>query len=153
VQKTAMYAALMCAASMCTFVSAPASAGLYTDEVAKCLVSSSSEADKNELMRWMFGAMSVHPAVKSIAKVSDAQRKVLSQNMAKLVDRLITVSCKSQVQEAIKYEGNGVFEQSFRVLGEVAGRGLFADPAVAASVAEYTNYLDKQKLEKMFGKM
>ena len=143
---------VVCTALLCATVSGQSVAGLYTDEVSKCLVSSTSEADKNGLVKWMFAAAALHPAVKSIAKVTDAQRKELNQSTARMFERLLTVSCKTQMQQALKYEGAGVFEQSFQVLGQVAGRGLFADPAVSASMSEFNGMIDKAKLEQAFGK-
>jgi len=35
--------------------------------------------------------------------------------------------------------------------GTLAGRGLFIDPAVARSMASFEDYLDKPKLEALFG--
>jgi len=126
-------------------------AGVYADELAKCLVRSTTDADKTYLVRWLFASVSTHPAVRSIASVSDAERTKLNRNAAKLFERLITESCKTQTQEAVKYEGPATLQSSFEVLGQVAGRGLLSDPAVSRSMAEFANYLDKQKLENVFG--
>jgi hypothetical protein len=126
-------------------------AGPYSDDLAKCLVKSTTDADKNSLVKWMFAAASLHPAVKSIASVSDAERDDLNKNAAKLFERLVTESCRAETQEAVKYEGPSTIQTSFEVLGQVAGRGLLADPAVARSLADFANYLDKKKLEQLLG--
>ncbi len=141
----------MAVVSLVLFLPASAIAGLYSDELAKCLVKSTTDADKNSLVKWMFAAAALHPAVKSIASVSDAERDDLNKNAAKLFERLITESCKTETQEAVKYEGPNTLQTSFEVLGQVAGRGLFADPAVARSLADFASYLDKKKLEQSFG--
>ena len=125
-------------------------AGVYSDELAKCLVRSTTDADKTYLMRWLFASMAVHPAVRSITSVSDAERTELNKNAAKLFERLITETCKTQTQEAVKYEGPATLQSSFEVLGQVAGRGLMSDPGVSKSMAEFANYLDKQKLDRVF---
>jgi hypothetical protein len=91
----------------------------------------------------------LHPAVGSIASVSDAKRDELNRNAAKIVERLLTESCRSETRNALKHEGSGAFEQSFRVLGQVAGRQLFSDPAVAKSITDFANYLDQQKLKAL----
>ena len=128
----------------------PALAGPYGDELAKCLVKSTTDADKTYLVKWLFAAAALHPDVKSIASVSDAQRDELNKNAAKLFERLITESCRSETQEAVKYEGPSTLESSFNVLGQVAARGLFSHPAVATGTGELTNYVDRQKLESVF---
>jgi hypothetical protein len=126
-------------------------AGPYSDELATCLVRSTTDADKNYLVKWMFAAAALHPAVKSIASVSDAERDDLNKNAAKLFERLVTDSCKTETQDAVKFEGPGTLQTSFEVLGQVAGRGLLSDPAVARSLADFASYLDKKKLEQTFG--
>ena len=126
-------------------------AGPYSDEMAKCLVTSTSEADKNFLVKWIFAAASLHPAVKSISSISEAQRNELNVKTAKMFERLLTESCKSQVQTAIKYEGQSTIESAFQVLGQVAARGLFSDPSVNGFIAQLGNHIDKQKMESVIG--
>ena len=129
----------------------PALAGPYSDELAKCLVRSMTDADKNSLVKWLFAAVAVHPEVKSIASVSDAERTELNKNAAKLFERLIFESCKTQTQDAARQEGPTTLQASFELLGQVAGRGLLSDPAVAKSMSDFANHLDKQKFDKLFG--
>lgn len=129
--------------------SGPALAGPYSDELSKCLVRSTTDDDKNYLVKWMFAAVTVHPAVRSIASVSDAQREELNRNAAKLVERLLTESCRNETREAVKYEGPGTLQASFQVLGQVAGRGLFADPGVIRSMSAFENYFDTAKLNRL----
>ena len=126
-------------------------AGLYSDEMARCLVKFTSTADRNVLVRWMFAAAALHPEVRSLVSVSDGQRDELNKSMAKILERLLLESCRSQAQEAAKYEGRSAFEASFNVLGQVAGRELFADPNVGGSMANVLKYLDKQKMDSVFG--
>ena len=145
-------AAVVSAAFALILLTAPSAfAGPYSDEMAKCLVTSTSETDKNFLVKWMFAAAALHPAVKSISSVSDAQRNELNMRTAKLFEKLLTESCKSQVQTAIKYEGPSTIESAFQVLGQVAARGLFSDPAVNGFIAQLGNHIDKQKMESVIG--
>ena len=110
-----------------------ATAGPYSDEMAKCLVASTSEADKNFLVKWMFAAAALHPAVKSISSISDAQRNELN------------------VKTAIKYEGQSTIESAFQVLGQVAARGLFSDPSVNGFIAQLGSHIDPKKMESVLG--
>jgi hypothetical protein len=139
------------ALSLSALSASPALAGPYGDELAKCLVKSTSSADKNFLVKWIFSIASVHPEVQSIASVSEAQRAALSKNAAKLFERLLTESCRAEAQQAFKYEGSHTLESSFSVLGQVAGRELFSNPSVAKGLADFANQIDKQKVEKLFG--
>lgn len=145
------FAAIGAAFSLALLASHSATAGPYSDEMAKCLVTSTSEADKNFLVKWMFAAASLHPAVKSISSMSEAQRNEMNVKTAKLFERLLTESCKSQVQTAIKYEGQSTIESAFQVLGQVAARGLFSDPSVNGFIAQLGNHIDPKKMESVLG--
>jgi len=126
-------------------------AGPYADDMAKCLVASTSENDKNNLVKWIFAAATLHPAVSSISSVSNTQRNELNIQTAKLFEKLLTESCKTQVQQALKYEGPSTIESAFQVLGQVAARGMFTDPAVSRFVAEMGNHVDKKKMDSILG--
>ena len=133
------------------FASTSARAGLYSDEMARCLVKTTTPADRTVLARWVFLAIALHPEVKPFLSVSDAERNELNRAFAKLFEVLLTESCRSQAQEAIKYEGPSAFEASFQILGQVASRELFSHPDVARSMADVMKHLDKQKLEAVLG--
>jgi hypothetical protein len=132
-------------------VSVPAFAGTYAEEMGRCLVKATSAADRTALVRWLFAAGAMHPEVVSIVSVSGAQREELNRSIARLLERLLTEACRTQTQDAIKYEGRGAFEAAFQVLGQVAGRELFSHPTVANSMGEVDRYLDKKKLEGLVG--
>lgn len=138
--------AALAAAMVCAF-QAPAMAGPYADDMAKCLVKSTSPTDRNDLVKWLFASAVMHPEIKPIASVSQEQRDSLNRTTARLFERLLTESCRAETQNAIKYEGPATFEASFNVLGQVAGRELFSDPNVAQSISGLMNYVDKSKLE------
>ncbi len=50
----------------------PALAGLYTDDLSRCLVENTSPADKITLVQWIGVAISQHPAISSLNKATDA---------------------------------------------------------------------------------
>jgi hypothetical protein len=133
------------------FAPSLAIAGPYGDEFTKCLVRSTTEADKNFLVKWMFAAMASHPEVKSMASISAEQVDELNKRTAMLFQRLLTESCLTQTQEAIKYEGGSPIEGGFTVLGSVAARGLMSHPDVAVFMSGMGNYLDSEKIESALG--
>jgi hypothetical protein len=122
-------------------------AGPYSDALAQCLVKSTSEQDRAQLVQWMFLVLSRHPALKSMAPNDPAALDHANRSLAQLMMRLVTKSCRSQTREVIKYEGTEAMKQSFGVLGRVAATNLFANPDVSQAMSGFTKYLDKQKLE------
>jgi hypothetical protein len=126
-------------------------AGPYGDDMAKCLVRSTTAADKSDLVRWMFAMMALHPDVRSLAVVSETDRHAMNRKLAALMERLLTESCRKESVDAVKYEGSGTIESSFKVLGEVAARELFANPAVTAGLSEFGKLVDSDKISKTLG--
>jgi len=128
-------------------ISSGAQAGVYADDLARCMVSSTSSKDKIALVRWMFAGIALHPDVASLSNVTDAMRDEINRNTATLVERLVTQSCRKQSNEAFRYEGKTAFEQGFGVLGKVAMNELMSNENVSVGFRAYAKYMDKLKLE------
>lgn len=127
-----------------------AEAGVYTDDMTKCLVKAMSPADQSVLIQWTFSAMALHPDVRPYANITDAQRKSLDQKAAGLFQRMMTVDCRKEVVDAVKYEGTGSFEGAFAAMGEAAMRGLMSEPSVNKGMEGFVEYFDKSKMEALF---
>jgi hypothetical protein len=120
----------------------PASAGVYSDDLSKCLVSATSDQDRIDLLTWIFAAIAANPSVKQYANISDQQRDTINRTNGALLTRLLGQDCHSQVVDALKYEGASALSSSFNLLGQVAMRGLMNDPAVAQSLGAIDKDLD-----------
>ena len=75
------------------------------------------------------------------------RRTEISRKTAEMMQRLLTASCQSEAQQALKYEGNAAIEASFNVLGQVAARELFSNSQVAAGLSDLTKFVDTEKLK------
>lgn len=124
-------------------------AGPYTNDLAKCLVESTSVQDRRDLVKWMFAAASLHPAVQSIANVTEEQLDMENRKTAHLFMKLVTESCRDQTQKALRFEGAVTLQTSFQVLGQVAGQELFTSPEVNAAMAGLERHLDKDRLNAL----
>jgi hypothetical protein len=142
VLKTRFAAALLAA-----LASSVASAGVYTDQLSKCLVDSTTTEDRTMLVKWLFTAASVHPAISSLSTVTAADRDTANQVIADLFVKLLTESCRDPAKTALKFEGAVTIQQSFQVLGQVAGMELFSNPQVAAVMTELDKHFDPAKLK------
>ena len=128
---------------------ASANAGIYSDDMARCLVASTSQKDKTDLVRWIFANASLHPDVASISSLTPEIRDALDRDVAALLERLLTDACRKQAAEAFKYEGAVAFQQSFGTLGQVAMQELMTDSNVANGFKTFAKYLDQSKLESI----
>jgi hypothetical protein len=109
-------------------------AGVFTDDLSKCLVKSSGTADQVVLVQWIFSAVSLNPSVAPLSSVTDTQRDDLSRSAAGLFQRLLLVDCRRETIDALKFEGERALEASFEVLGKVATVGLLSDPKVSSQL-------------------
>ena len=125
----------------------PAQAGIYADDLAKCLVASTTTRDQTALVRWIFATAALHPGVSSIAAVSAEQRTEMARTVAELFERLLTESCRSPFAAAMQYEGSQTIESAFQVLGQVAMSALMADPAVSRGFDEIDTFLHQEEIE------
>ena len=142
---------LLAAVCLTTFVSAaPAAlAGVYSDDMAKCLVRSASSDDRALLVKWIFSTLSANPAASSMAKVDDAASETASREAAALFQRLVLKDCRAESIAAIKNEGELAMQQSFQVLGQAAMRELMSHPAVNARMEAFASHADESKWEAL----
>ncbi len=55
----------------------PTFAGPFSDEMAKCLVSSTNDRDITKLVKWIFRVYGDHPEVSYMVDLSDREKKLL----------------------------------------------------------------------------
>ena len=124
-----------------------ASAGVYSDDLSRCLGKATSSADRDVLVRWIFAAMANNASVKSFATITPEQHKKMEKDGGELFQRLLVTDCHAETVTALKFEGYDAIAVGFRTLGEVAMRGLTADPTVSASLTNWINYIDQDRLK------
>ena len=110
-------------------------AGEHSDALSDCLLSSTTEEGKLSLVKWMFTAMALHPAVAEIADVSMSAREQANREMAELLIDLLGTRCFNETRLALSNEGALALQSIFTVLGQVAATNLFTVPNVAAGLA------------------
>jgi len=142
------FAATCSLAAILPLVANTAQAGPDADALGRCLVVESTSNDKLDLVKWMFTAMSQHPAVSELAQVSEQDRAVSLEGMANLMTVLLTDRCAELAIIAIRNEGPIAMQTSFATLGQVAAAELFANPQVSQGLAELDTYLDHQSINE-----
>jgi hypothetical protein len=117
--------------------------------MGKCLVGAASEDDKITLVRWIFSSVTLHPAASSISALTPEQREQINKVTAELIERLLTVSCKKETSEALRFEGPIAMQLSFQILGQVASTSMMTHPTVGAGFAQLGKYLDEKKIMEL----
>jgi len=144
-----MRAFLISAALIGIAAAAPAQAGVFTDDLSRCMVEKSSDADKTELAQWMFAAMSKDPSLAKMANISQQDRDRLNKAAAGLFSRLLLVDCRAQTLAALKNEGTDAFGQAGRALGGAAANKLMSSPEGQAELGKLGDYIDKNAWEAL----
>jgi hypothetical protein len=129
---------------------ARAEAGVYTDDLSRCMVNSSTAEDHVVLVQWMFAAFTLHPALQSMSTLTAEQRDGFNKQVAALSERLMYTDCRAQLVAALKYEGTGAITAGFGVLGAVATRDLFGEPHVVNGMSGLDSYFDKAKQSALY---
>ena len=127
-------------------LSGPVFSGPFSEKLGECFVRSTSEADKNQLVRWMYILMAEHPVIKKDYPISEGDKVASDLAMADIVTSLFTRSCAAEADEALKYEGEIAFYSSFEMLGSASAGSIFTDPNVEAASQRYMEYIDFGKL-------
>jgi hypothetical protein len=127
----------------------PARAGVYADDLSRCLVESSTQQDRNVLVKWVFVALAQHPAIASLSKATPADIEKSNAAAAELFTRLLTDTCADKSKKAIKYEGVAAIQGAFGVFGQVATSDLFSNPQVQAVLSGLEKHVDKKKMESL----
>lgn len=126
-----------------------AHAGPYADDMAKCFVKSSTGPDKVAVGKWLVGGLTVHPEIRFMATLSEAQREEIDRATGALFQRLLFESCHAETQQAIKYEGPAVLQYAFQVLGQASMGELTTDASVKRATTGFTKYMDEQKVKNL----
>ena len=125
----------------------PSGAGPYSDDLAKCMVRSSTPADRAEFVKFLFSAMAQHPDVASMANISPQQMKATLKGTGELIQRLLLQSCRSEAQQAIHHEGMQSIFFGFQFYGQAMAAELMGNPIVAAKLKDLNDYLDADKFK------
>lgn len=113
-----------------------AQAGVFTDDLTKCLVAKISEADRTVLAQWEFAAMAANPAVAGMVSLTPSQREEYGRKGGDVIARLVASDCRTETVKAVKNEGGAALQINFRVLGGIAMAGLMDHPSVWAEMAK-----------------
>lgn len=114
--------------------------------LAQCLVNSTTDDDKGDLVRWFVASTAQHPAASELVSVTPEQRANMASRVAVVFERLLTRDCRTQFHDARKAEGDETVSMSFAILVQTALGDLIENPTVSSALANIDSYLDKEKI-------
>lgn len=142
---------LLCVVLSLGALAPAAQAGTYGEALGKCMVERSTDADKQQLVEWIFSALAYNPRISQYARVSPEQHAQIDARMATLFGKLLSEYCRDEARKALRYEGSAAMGDAFQMLGEVAGRQIFDSPEVTEGVKGFTHFIDMRQLQETLG--
>lgn len=85
-----------------------------------------------------------------MANISTEERAAINKSTGALMVRLLATDCRTESVAAIKYEGDVSIQTSFSLLGQIAAKGIFSAPEVAAGMSDLTANVDADKLNALY---
>lgn len=128
----------------------PAAAGPASEALGQCFVSSTTDAEKATISRWLFIVLAQQPEVKDLASVPAAAQQETDRDMAKLLERMVTSACQSEARQMLAQDGPRGLKQAVEIFGQSSARRTFAEPAVASAINGFTRYLDMGRIIQSF---
>jgi hypothetical protein len=128
---------------------APVRAGVLADDLSRCMITKSSDADRNAFMGWMFSAISANPTLNKLANLDRAKRDQLSANAGAVMQRLLVVDCHKEAVAAIRSEGFDAVKQPFGALGESATEQMFRSSESQVELEALAKGFDSEKLKAL----
>jgi hypothetical protein len=122
--------------------------GPFSDNLAQCMIKNISDTDNRILTNWIASVMVQHPQIDIEMSASDIE--FYNRSIALLFEDLLTVRCKQETAEALTFESEEAFASAFEVLGIVSMEKLIEHPTVISASENVINYIDLNKLSKIF---
>ena len=122
--------------------------GPFSDNLAQCMIKNISDTDNRILTNWIASVMVQHPQIDIEMSPSDIE--FYNRSIALLFEDLLTVRCKQETAEALTFESDEAFASAFEVLGIVSMEKLIEHPTVISASENVINYIDLNKLSKIF---
>jgi len=111
-----------------------------------CLADNSSGKDRKVLARWIFVSISTHPEISNLSAATKADQEASSRALAALFTRLVTKDCATELRAMAQAGGSGSVEAAFEFLGGIAMKEIMMNDDVSASIADFEQYIDKEKM-------
>jgi hypothetical protein len=112
------------------------------------MIKNISDTDNRILTNWIASVMVQHPQIDIEMSTSDIE--FYNRSIALLFEDLLTVRCKQETAEALTFESEEAFASAFEVLGIVSMEKLIEHPTVISASENVINYIDLNKLSKIF---
>ena len=122
--------------------------GPFSDKLSQCMIRNISDTDNRILTNWIASVMVQHPQID--IEMSSSDIEFYNKSIALLFEDLLTIRCRQETADALTFESEEAFASAFEVLGIVSMEKLIEHPSVIRASEDVINYIDLNKLSKIF---
>ena len=126
----------------------PTFSGPFSDKLSQCMIRNISDTDNRILTNWIASVMVQHPQID--IEMSSSDIEFYNKSIALLFEDLLTVRCRQETADALTFESEEAFASAFEILGIVSMEKLIEHPSVISASENVINYIDLNKLSKIF---
>jgi hypothetical protein len=127
----------------------PAYAGVYADDLGKCLSASVTADDRKIMVQAMFLSLTRNPAVAPYSTITSQERASVRKAQGQLNTRLLTIDCRTQAVATVRHEGDDALWGAFSVLGELTFQDMFGAPEVKQGDSDSSGFFDAAAIAKL----
>jgi len=122
-----------------------------TNKFARCLIDALNGKERKNLAKWIFFSIAAHPEIEKFSAITKADIDKSDKFVGKLVTRLLSVDCPTELQQANAVNPNAV-KKGFELVGQVAMQELMNNKKVMDSITNYAKYADQEAISKLLVK-
>jgi len=130
-------------------LASPSHAGVFTDDLSRCLVTKASEADRAALVAWMFSAIGSDPRLQKYTTLDRAKRDKIAADAAGVFQHLMVDDCRKEAVAALKADGEDSIKDAFGQLGLATTQELFQSPEAQQELDSLGKGFDPEKLKAL----
>lgn len=121
------------------------SANTPTVQLGTCLVDSLNGKERKNLAKWIYFAIGSHPEIEQFMNVTGETVKESDQYVGKLITRILTVDCPTELSAAHKSDPLAI-QKAFELVGQVAMQELMTNEQTMKALTNYSVYADQEKI-------
>ena len=115
-----------------------------------CIVTHLSPDDRQDIARWVYLSMSVHPGVRRLSTESTkATEEAAAQKMGALFTRTLRDMCPRELREAAGAGGPPIVSSAINFFTQLGVQELMTNKEVLAVHSSFSQYADREGIDRI----
>ena len=116
--------------------------------LGKCIVANLSPGDRQDIARWVFLSMAVHPDVRQLSAENTKATEEAARKMGALFTRTLRDMCSTEVGEAAGTGGTPVVASAINFFTQLGIQELMTNKDVLATHSSFGRYADQVGIDR-----